>query len=183
MMQNTDKSLSGGKSSNKISKSHKKVKKPNDTDGLFIKVPDEKPANMLVNGNHRETNIISDKNHQPKDKPIPKQARSRSRSREKNHTKHFICGICLNFIETDKEVILEKCRDIFCRICLIQEMIQSESDVIRCPSKFANCDNKILEDEMRCILGDSNFEVFTVHRLQMRFERLVEKDKKDYEKM
>lgn len=192
-MQKVDKNLNNGSSSNNFDKSYKKQEatKSYDFDGLVIEVFDKNQGKMIENCNK---NAVSSNNSKCKDKqeakPLPKQARPRSRSLTRSdkkllqpHTKHFICGLCLNFIETDKEVILEKCRDIFCRLCLIQELIQCDGDVMRCPSKFTDCDKKILQDEVKSILGDKNYEIFMVHKLQMRFKRLVEKDKKEYEKM
>lgn len=188
-MHKVDKSINNGSNFDK-----QKVVKSYNFDGLAIEVSDENKRKMIEN---YDSNAVSSHNNdkskckdKQEPKPLPKQARSRSRSLTRSdkkllqpHTKHFICGLCLNFIETDKEVILEKCRDIFCRLCLIQELIQCDGDVMRCPSKFTDCDKKILQDEMKSILGDKNYEIFMVHKLQMRFKRLVEKDKKEYEKM
>jgi hypothetical protein len=82
-----------------------------------------------------------------------------------------ICSICLNFIEPTKEVVL-KCQDVFCMICLVAAIINNENDVVTCPSRMFHCNKAISDSEIEEIIGEENFRVFTINRLQRRLDKL-----------
>jgi hypothetical protein len=95
----------------------------------------------------------------------------------------LICAICLNFIAADNEMIL-KCQDTFCRLCLVKAVIGSEDDdVMKCPTRFTKCGTEIDKTDVRIILGEENFHVYSIHKLQSRFDQLFKKDSNDYERM
>lgn len=93
---------------------------------------------------------------------------------------NMICSMCLKLIETDDEIILENCQDIFCRLCIASAIIQNTNDAMICPSKYSNCDKEISNDEIRIVLGDKNYELFVLHKLHRKLESLVVKDETDY---
>lgn len=84
-----------------------------------------------------------------------------------------ICAICLNLISKHDVVVLQSCQDTFCRRCIVQAIIDSEEEILKCPSKFTNCDNKVASEEIEEILGDENFKLFRLNRLEQRLDSLV----------
>lgn len=165
------------KNANKNKASYGKTMiKSYDLDGLKIEVAEKKPKNIQK--------VIKKSNDEPaRSVQLEKFSYCKSNKRQNVSTNHLVCAICLNFIDADNEVILESCRDIFCCVCITEAIIQNENDIMSCPSKFAACDKEISNHEINEILGADNFKVFLIHKLQSRFNTLVEKDKSDYEGM
>lgn len=93
---------------------------------------------------------------------------------------NMICSMCLKIIETDDEIVLENCQDIFCRLCIASSIIQNTNDAMICPSKYSNCDKEISNDEIRIVLGDKNYDLYVLHKLHRKLESLVVKDETDY---
>lgn len=100
-----------------------------------------------------------------------------------NSEKHFVCEICRNFIAKDEEVVLKACKNTFCRVCLISAIIGIEGDVIKCPTKFSDCDCEIGNEEIKALIGEDNFEIFIINRLDKKLNSLVVRDEEDYQSM
>lgn len=84
-----------------------------------------------------------------------------------------ICAICLNLINPEDFVVLRSCQDIFCRRCIVQALIDNDKEPMTCPSQFTSCDEEIATEEVEEILGPENFKLFSLNRLEQRFDSLV----------
>lgn len=84
-----------------------------------------------------------------------------------------ICAICLNLINPHDIIVLRSCQDTFCRRCIVQALIDNEKEPMTCPAKYANCAEEITAEEVEEILGDENFKLFTLNKLDRKLDSLV----------
>lgn len=82
------------------------------------------------------------------------------------------CAICSNVIDPHDVVVLP-CQDAFCRRCIAQAFIDNDEETMTCPSKHTKCDNEIATTEIEGILGEENFKLFRLDRLERRLESLM----------
>lgn len=95
----------------------------------------------------------------------------RDRVANKPQAGQSICSICLNVINDD--VVILKCQDSFCRRCIVQAIIDNEEDPMTCPSKYAKCDDEIAMQVIEEILGEENFKLYRINKLERRLDSLV----------
>ena len=97
-----------------------------------------------------------------------------SSSKSDDKKSEIICSICLH--TTEDAVILKACYDTFCRPCLVKTIIESESDVIKCPTKYSKCDKELELNEVREILGEENFGILMAQKLEAKLDSLSFQD-------
>lgn len=149
-------------------------------DGLIIEIIEKIDA---IN-RESESEEIEDSNSRNSDIETYHQEKSPSEETDDAFSPStFICLICLEIIENDDAVILENCQDIFCTLCIAKAIIQNKNDAMLCPSKFSDCDKEISNDEIKAILGDKNYEIYVINKLQRKLESLMEKDETDYDSL
>lgn len=86
------------------------------------------------------------------------------------HKNEENCAICLNVIE---DAVMLSCQDAFCRRCIAQALIDNDGETMTCPSKYTKCDNKIATTDIEGILGEENFKLFRINKLERRLESLA----------
>lgn len=137
-------------------------------DGLIIEVRERRRENVSENRAEPEgCEVINFEETYEKNSSEMTSWESRTNSND------FVCSICLNV--TDDKVILNDCQDIFCRLCIVKEIIGNENDAIFCPSTFAKCDTEITMDEIKNILGTENFDCWMISRLEAKLNLIASK--------
>lgn len=80
------------------------------------------------------------------------------------------CAICLNVI---KDAVVLPCQDAFCRRCIAQALIDNDEETMTCPSKHTKCDNEIATTDIEGILGEENFKLYRINKLERRLDSLL----------
>jgi hypothetical protein len=57
-------------------------------------------------------------------------------------------------------------------------MIESKSDEMCCPSILSNCNNEITGEDIKAVIGEDNYYIFMINKLQLKLNSLEMKDEK-----